>query len=176
MSLSREELMRSYPLPAYNFQVQVFPYLGYKLRLVMPDILGSTWSFADVSGLELAYENHIYRDGLSFAAGYEVLRGFKKPPRITLSRGIVPDRMQLAHWVQVNGLLSNFLRKRNLRIIQGSEEDGTAIEWTVIGAEPVTYSGSKLSSSSSEIAVETLELVAETIIVSNNLFDKILYL
>ena len=113
------------------------------------------------------YEHSVYRDGLSFAAGCEILRGIKMPPRITLSRGIVRDRADLADWMQTEGgIFSRLLRKKNLRILQLNEDNDPEVSWNVIGAVPTKLVGPSFKSNSSEVSVESIELMVEDISIS----------
>ncbi len=170
MAISKARLKQIYPLSSYKFRVEIYPYLGHIIGLHQPALFASTWSFSDVSGLDMNYEHSVYRDGLSFAAGNEILRGVKQPPRITLSRGIVRDRAQLAEWMQTEGFIfSRLLRKKNLRIIQLNEENDPEVFWNVVGAVPVKLVGPSFKSNSNEVSIEAIELMAEDITVNFNL-------
>lgn len=164
MSISAAELKKAYPLTSYRFRVEVYPYLGHIIGLHLPSFLASTWSFSEVTGLDLNYEHSVYRDGLSFAAGTLIMRGIKQPAKIVLTRGIVKNRSELADWVQTEGfILAEYLRKKNLRIIQLDEDDNTEIAWNLVGAVPVKLTGPSFKASSNEVSIESLELMVEEI-------------
>jgi phage tail-like protein len=170
MAVSKAQIKKSYPLPSYCFQVELYPYLGTLAALVTVKTFGgSTWSFSEVSGLDSSYDHQLYRDGMSHAFGVELMRGLRQPVNITLRRGVVRNRGQLAEWMQTGGLpWSHWSRKKNLRIVQVDEKNAPLVAWTVIGAMPVKLHGPNFKASDNEVAIEALELVAEQLIVDFN--------
>lgn len=167
MPTSKANIKAAYPLPAYRFQVELYPYLGSLVTLT--SIGGSKWSFSEVSGLDSSYDHHVYRDGMSFMLGVDLMRGIRQPVTITLRRGIVRDRKQLAEWMQTEGgLFSDLLRKKNLRIVQVDEDGKALVAWMAIGAMPVKLHGPTFKASDNEVSIESLELVAERLKVDYN--------
>jgi phage tail-like protein len=170
MSTTKAQIRARYPLPAHRFKVELYPYLGTLLASISVTAFGgSTWSFSEVSGLDSSFDHQIYRDGMSHALGVELLRGIRQPVNLTLRRGTVPDRKQLAEWMQTGGLpWSNVERKKNLRIVQVDERGEPMVAWTVIGAMPVKLHGPNFKASDNEVAIEAIDLVAEEMRVDYN--------
>ena len=77
MATNRAEIKDNYPLPVYNYRV---------------DIDGEAMSFSEVSGLSMAYETKAYKESrLEGAGGPMLMQMPMQPtaPTITLKRGIV---------------------------------------------------------------------------------------
>jgi phage tail-like protein len=170
MALSKAEIQARYPLQSYRYRVELYPYLGTLLASISVTAFGGeTWSFSEVSGLDSSFDHQLYRDGMSHLLGVELMRGLRQPITLTLRRGVVRDRKQLAEWMQIGGLpWSNVERKKNLRIVQVDENDDPLVAWTVIGAMPVKLHGPTFKASDNEVAIESLELIAEQLNVEFN--------
>jgi phage tail-like protein len=163
-------LKDTYPLPVYRFQVEIYPYLGSLIAAISVTAFGGdTWSFSEVSGLESSFEHQVYRDGMSHAFGVDLMRGLRQPVTITLRRGIVKDRKDVAQWMQTAGFpFADMLRKRNLRIVQLDENGDPLVAWTVVGAMPIKLTGPHFKASDNDVAVESIELIAEHLRVEYN--------
>jgi phage tail-like protein len=170
MALSVDQIKAQYPLPNYQFRVELYPYIGSIAAMISVTAFShDTWSFSEVSGLDSSFDHQVYRDGLSFLLGVELLRGIRQPVTLTLRRGMVRDRKQLGAWMQTQGMpWSNVERKKNLRIVQVDELGNPLIAWTVIGAMPVKLHGPNFKASDNEVAIESIELVAERLDVDYN--------
>jgi phage tail-like protein len=156
MADSAKDIRTKYPLVSRAFRVTIMSGGGQS---------SVAWGFSEVSGLEIAYDNQIYRDGLSYVAGVTVLRGIAQPVNITLKRGIIPDRTELMDWIQEQGgLRSAEKRKRDLLFSQLSASGDPVLNWKVIGAEPVKLTGPDFKADDATgISIETLALVAESV-------------
>lgn len=172
MALDTERYARTqgYPLPAYGFRVELYPYFGSVAGGIGFGPIGKeTWAFSEVSGLDSSFDHQVYRDGMSFLLGPELLRGIRQPSTITLRRGIVPHRDQLADWMQTEGTsISALLRKKNLRVVQVDAGGDPLVAWNVIGAMPVKLIGPHFKASDNEVTIEAIELVAERVKVDYN--------
>lgn len=73
MSQTADQIAQDYPLPVYHYLVRIG---------------GLPFSFSEVSGLTQQYETKVYRNGLSFLGGFNVVRGLPQPVNVTLRRGI----------------------------------------------------------------------------------------
>ncbi|MFM2376228.1 MAG: hypothetical protein RLZZ165_1325 [Bacteroidota bacterium] len=151
---SAEDIKTKYPLVSWAFRVTVMSGAGHA---------SAVWGFREVSGLEIAYDNQVYRDGLSYVAGATVLRGIAQPVNITLKRGIIADRTELMDWMQEQGgVRSAEKRKRDLLISQLSTSGDPVLNWKVIGAEPVKLTGPDFKADDTNgVSIEALALVAE---------------
>ena len=73
MAQSAEQIAQDYPLPVYHYLVRIG---------------GLPFSFKEVSGLTQQYDTAVYRNGLSFLGGFNVVHGLPQPVNVTLRRGI----------------------------------------------------------------------------------------
>lgn len=138
MAVTKQAIASGYPLPVYNYRVTI----------------GSdTLSFSEVSGLTMEYEKVVYKNGLSFRSGPEVLRAQPKEVNITLKRGVVAKRNQLFEW---------FSKPEGKSIsIDLCDETGTAVvRWKAVDAIPLKMDAPSFSASGTDVAVETIELIA----------------
>ena len=73
MAQSADQIAKDYPLPVYHYLVRIG---------------GLPFSFKEVNGLTQQYDTQVYRNGLSFLGGFNVVRGLPQPVNVTLRRGI----------------------------------------------------------------------------------------
>ncbi|MCB9304637.1 MAG: phage tail protein [Lewinellaceae bacterium] len=150
MAISKEDLKNTYPLPAYNYRV---------------DIEGEPMSFSEVSGLSVASEVTTYKE--SRIGGSDVgpivmqMPAQATPPTISLKRGIIRgDRLTyLYQWLKDAKL--NLVEKRNVTISLCDEEGKPVIVWKVINAFPKKLDAPSFTSDSNDAAIETMELAAD---------------
>lgn len=131
----------SYPLAAYNFRVVIDT---------------RTMSFAEVSGMTIAYEHVVYRHGLSFLEGEDIATfRFDSFVPVTLRRGLIPNTSAL--------YLHDWLKKRSLRRmeIHLCDQTGNAVmSWLIAKAIPVKLSAPTFDAKSNDVAIDTLEVQA----------------
>jgi phage tail-like protein len=148
MSVSKDQIKASYPLPVYNYRVTVD---------------GTTVGFSEVSGLNVEYESVTYKHGLSFAMGVKIIPGMRQPTRLTLKKGIVKSGDVLAGWLQ-GAYADPFQDAKKDILVDLCDETGKAVvRWKVQGALPVKLDAPTFDANSNEVAIETLELVAHGI-------------
>ena len=84
--------------------------------------------------------------------------GLKKYGNITLKQGLA-DSTVLYDWIitGVNGAVD----RKTITITLMDEEEAPAASWQVINAWPMKYTAPDFNESSSEIAIETLEVAHE---------------
>ena len=75
MALTKPAIKTKYPLPAYNYQVM---------------LRDTKVAFSEVSGLQMQREPITYRQGLSFIAGPQLIRGLVSTVTVTMRRGTFP--------------------------------------------------------------------------------------
>jgi phage tail-like protein len=84
------------------------------------------------------------------------LPGRMKYSNITLKRGITYDR-ELWNWFR-KGMYDGNVKRANMSIILGNAEGRKVKQWDVLEAFPVKWSGADLSTTTLEVAAETLEI------------------
>jgi phage tail-like protein len=148
MSLDRDQIKASYPLPVYNYRVTVGD---------------SAMGFSEVSGLNMEYEAVTYKHGLSFTMGANIIPGARQPIRVTMKRGIVKGNDFLSGWVREAYANPSASAKKDILVDLCDEEGKPVVRWKVRGALPVKLNGPAFDARSNEVAIETLELVAHEI-------------
>lgn len=142
MAQSVEYQKRHYPLPVYNFKVKVGELL---------------LNFTEVSGIAVDYEHVTYRHGLSFLEG-EAIQTFNRSPYrpITCKRGtILGSRpFYLYQWLSARDL-------RSMDISLCDERGEPMISWKIAAAVPTSLKAPTFSATSTEAAIDTLELQAK---------------
>lgn len=142
MSTSKADITSAYPLPSYNYRVTVDG--------------GTTMSFSEVSGLNIEYENAIYKHGFSWVMGSHIIRGQAKPVNVTLKRGIVKKRDYLYSWLKS-------ANKRDIVIDLCDEKGLPLVSWEISRAMPLKLDAPSFSADANEVAIESLELIAHNL-------------
>ena len=116
-------------------------------------------SFAQVSGIAVAYDDVTYRHGLSFLEGEEITTfGFDSFTPITLERGVVLDADPL--------FVHRWLKERDLRPVEVSlcDETGTPVlTWRIAHAVATKLEAPAFDATADNVAIESLELKARGI-------------
>jgi len=138
MEPAKNERALAYPLPVFNYRVQV----GAEVL-----------SFSEVSGLSLAYEKVVYKHGLSYAMGPNIMRTEPNLVSLSLRRGIAPKRSDLWNWLREPDT-------RDLTIDLCDATGAAIVRWKVDKALPLKLTAPVFSATSSEVAIESLDLIA----------------
>jgi phage tail-like protein len=142
--------MAEYPLSKFHFQVN----WG-----------GTRMGFQKVSNLAMEVQVIEYREGSMPEHTVIKMPGLKKFSNITLKRGIVQGDNEFFQWW--NTLQLSQVERRDVVISLLNENHEPVVVWKVRNAFPVKIEWSDLEASGNEIAIETLEIACEGIIVEN---------
>jgi len=147
--LSRDEIAASYPLPVYNFRV---------------DVEGSSMSFAEVSGIVIERDTLSYRHGLSYWEG-EVIRSYRsnRYVPVTLRKGVVHGNAALHDWLNADGG-----EKRSVDIHLCGADGSPLVTWHIAKALAVKLEAPGFDPSENGVAVETLEIMASGISIEHH--------
>lgn len=152
MATSVNTIKTDYPLPVYNYRVEI----------------GSeAVAFTEVSGLSIAYESSIYKESptASGAAGPRtlVMPAQRTPPTITLKKGIVraASIKSLFNWIKTVQI--NQIEKKDVFIRLCDEKGAAVISWKVTNAFPVKLDAPTFDAKSNDAAIESMELKADSI-------------
>ena len=135
--------MAGYPHGKFNYKVEI-------------DGL-EAGGFSEVTGFDASIDVIEYREGDMTQTPLKI-PGLKKYGNITLKQGLV-DSMVLYEWM-TEGLEGDVERKPltiTLLDIAGSP----AASWQIINAWPVKYTAPDFNATSSEVAIESLEIAHE---------------
>jgi phage tail-like protein len=153
MATDKDTIKLSYPLPVYNYRVTID---------------SVTLGFSEVSGLHVEYEPVTYKHGLSFATGSKIIPGMRQPIKLTLKRGIVQKDAFLISWLHDTYVNPFKSAKRDI-LIDLCDETGTpVVHWKVLGAFPTRIDAPTFDANSNEVAIETVEVIAQGMNVDYN--------
>lgn len=144
MAATVEEIKNSYPIPVFYYRVTIAG--------------DDSHAFSEVSGLSKEYETITYRDGLSYKDGVKYMPGLNQPINLTLKKGIVRQDSYLFNWI--NTVRLNTVAKRDVRIDLLDETGEAVVSWTAINAFPKKLDAPSFSATTNEVAIESLELMA----------------
>lgn len=113
--------------------------------------------FSEVTGFDASIDVIEYREGDMVQTPMK-LPGLKKYGNITLKQGLA-DSMVLYEWIiaGVNGAVD----RKTITITLLDEEEAPAASWQVINAWPMKYTAPDFNATSSEVAIESLEIAHE---------------
>ena len=139
----------NYPLVAYQYIVTID---------------GTEAQFSEVSGLSQGYETITYKETKE-GGGVKLINmpGQTSGVQITLKRGVVfkINETTFYEWISKNS--PGYCVKKDIEITLLDHENKAVMKWSVGNAFPTKLDAPSLSASSSEAAVDSLELIADTI-------------
>ena len=152
MALNRDQIIKNYPLPAYNYRV---------------DIGTDTIAFTEVSGLEIVYDTVVYSESPTVAgqAGpvWMAMPAVPKMVTLTLKKGYVKAKSIAALYNWIASIQLNRVDKKDITIHLCDEKGDSVVRWKVIDAFPTKLTAPSFSASSNDAAIESMELMADGI-------------
>jgi phage tail-like protein len=142
--------MATYPIPKFHFQVQ----WG-----------GTRIGFTEVTGLTIENEVIEYREGSSPEYNKIKMPGLHKYGNITLKRGIFASDNEYFDWL--NTVKLNTIERRDLIISLLNENHEPVVSYKVKQAWPVKIQVPDLKSDANEVAIESIELAHEGLMIQN---------
>ncbi|MEJ5053507.1 phage tail protein [Sphingobacterium sp. MYb382] len=141
-----------WPSPKFYFQVK----------------LGDTTevAFQEVSGLETEAQIIEYRHGNSPAFSTIKMPGSKKVGTVTLKKGVFAKGK--AFWDWFNQIKMNTIERKTLTISLLDESGTPTMVWTLKNAWPTKITGTDMKSDGNEVAVETIEVAHEGLMIENS--------
>jgi phage tail-like protein len=141
MAISASDMANQYPLPAFRFNV---------------NFGGESIPFSEVSGLDIERDTITYTDN----RGSIHMPGGKKPINLTLKRGMIKGKKEFYVWI--SSVHGTTIDKKDISIsLMDEKGENPLITWTVYNAFPKKLSGPSFNASSNEVALESLELMAD---------------
>ena len=135
--------MAGYPHGKFNYKVEI-------------DGL-EAGGFSEVTGFDASIDVIEYREGDMTQTPIKV-PGLKKYGNITLKQGLV-DSMVLYEWMTAG--LEGDVERKTLTITLLDIAGRPAASWQIINAWPVKYTAPDFNATSSEVAIESLEIAHE---------------
>lgn len=132
-----------------------YPYGKFRYKVEIDDITAG--GFSEVTGFDASIDVMEYREGDMVQTPMKI-PGLKKYGNITLKKGLA-DSSALYDWLS-EGIDGEVQRKTiTISLLDATEQ--TVASWRVINAWPVKYTAPDFNATSSEVAVETLEVAHE---------------
>jgi phage tail-like protein len=150
--LTPDDIKTNYPLPVYNYRVEVG---------------GNTVAFSEVSGLSIGYETSTYKESPTAGGApgprVMVMPGQRNQAKVTLKKGIVrgASLANLYGWIKTIAI--NQIEKKDLFIRLCDEKGDAVISWKVTNAFPTKLDAPTFDSKSNDVGIESMELSADLI-------------
>ena len=150
MALAKTDIKTAYPLPLYNYKVSI---LG--------DSNVNVIGFSEVSGLNVECQAVIYRHGLSFASGVNIISGIQQTIKLTLKKGLSKNGDFLQQWfTESHTDPYSATAKRDVVIDLCDETGFPVIRWKALNALPTKIDAPNFTANSNEVAIASMELIA----------------
>ncbi len=140
-----------WPLPAFYFSVEI------------TDV--PTMSFKEISGLDAETEFIEYRNGDSSTFSKIKMPGLQKNSNITLKKGMFVSDTKFWDWYKEIKL--NTVKRRTVTIKLLDESGSPVMTWVATNAWPTKVSVDGFKSDGNEVAIETLELAHEGVLLQS---------
>ena len=138
-----------WPLPKFYFSVLIG---------------GTNTSFQEVSGLDTEARPIEYRHGDSPSFYPIKMPGLGKVGNVTMKKGIFVSDTAL--WTWFNQIKMNTISRQTVTINLLDETGTPKMVWTLNNAWPTKVTGTDLKSEGNEVAVESVEVAYETLVIS----------
>jgi phage tail-like protein len=132
-----------------------YPFTKFRYRMEIEGI--SVAGFSEVTGFDSSIDVTEYREGNMVPTPMKV-QGLRKYGNITLKWGTT-DSKELYDWMMKG--VDGFVERKTVTITLLDEMPADVASWQIINAWPCKYTVPDFNATSSEVAIETLELAHE---------------
>lgn len=150
MATDTKTIKTQYPLPVYNYRVEVG---------------GESISFSEVSGLSLSFETKAYMESKTTEPGPGPNKMNmplqKKGLTITLKKGYVLARSISTFYKWISSIKLNQVVKKDIKVRLCDEDGKPLVSWSVLNAFPTKLDAPAFNAGSNEVAIESMELMAD---------------
>ena len=123
-------------------------------------------AFQEVSGMDVENQIIEYRKSNSPLFSTEKMPGITKYGNITMKRGIFVNDNTFWNWHAE--ITMNKIKKRTVLIKLLDEQGKVTMLWTLNNAWPTKITSTDLKSDGNEVAVDTIEIAHEQLIIKNS--------
>ena len=131
------------------------PYGGYNFLVEIDGITRA--GFRECSGLDASQDAGEYREGTD-PLTVRKLPGLIKYSNVSLNRGITDDA-ELWQWRKT--VMDGQVERKNMSIILMNDAREEKLRWNLKNCWPTKWEGPSFNATSSDVAVETLEIAHE---------------
>lgn len=132
-----------------------YPHGKFRYRVEIDGL--DAGGFSEVTGFDASIDVMEYREGDMVQTPYKI-PGLKKYGNITLKKGLT-DSLVMYEWL-ITGVDGPVDRK-TITITSLDESEQPVASWQVINAWPIKYTAPDFNATSSEVAIETVEIAHE---------------
>jgi len=154
MALTADEIKKSYPLPVYNYKVEV---------------AGVAIAFTEVSGLTIEFDTTTYNESLTVSgiSGSRrlLMPAQTKPVNVTLKKGVVVATSVATLYKWISKITINQVEKKDVYVRLYDEKGSAVISWKVINAFPIKLDAPTFDAKSNDAAIESLTLMADGVVI-----------
>jgi phage tail-like protein len=154
MALSTDEIKAAYPLPVYNFKVE---------------IAGVAVSFSEVSGLNISLETTTYKESPTESGkvgpNTMYMPAQETAVNMTLKKGIVRKTSIATLYSWIHSSQINLIDKRDIYVRLLDETGQAVISWKVVNAFPTKLDVPSFDATSNDVAIESMELMADRVLI-----------
>lgn len=147
---------------AGEVQDKVWPLPKFYFTVTLGD--DTSVSFQEVDGLDSETQVIEYRHGNSPVFYPIKMPGLGKVGNVTLRKGIFVN--DATFWTWYNEIKLNTIARRTVTIALLDETATPKMTWTLNNAWPTKITGTDLKSEGNEVAVESVEVAYETLVVA----------
>ncbi|MDO7173702.1 phage tail protein [Mariniflexile sp. AS56] len=122
-------------------------------------------SFQEVSGLDVEAQIIEYRQQGSPVFSNQGMPGLAKFGNITLKKGVLIKDNQFFDWYTT--IKMNTVKRVNVTIKLLDQGGNSTMTWVLQNAWPTKVTGTDLRSDGNEVAIETIEIAHEGLVISN---------
>lgn len=157
MALEPSQIKEAYPLPSYNYIVEID---------------GETISFSQVSGLTISYETSTFKtsptEGGTVGPVTQRMPAQHSDVTITLQKGIVPGKSVPKLYAWINATRINQTTKKDVFIRLLDQAGVALVSWQVVDAFPTSLEAPTFDAASNDAAVESMQLMADRVIITES--------
>lgn len=157
MAVSKETIRTDYPLPVYNYRVEIG---------------GEAVAFSEVSGLSIAYETitHLESPTAPGAPGPDmmIMPAQATPPTITLKKGLVRKTSIKHLYSWIRSVQINQVEKKDVFVRLCDEKGQAVVSWKIGNCFPVKLDAPTFDAKSNDAAIESMELKGDYITIEES--------
>ncbi|MBT1699054.1 phage tail protein [Fulvivirgaceae bacterium PWU4] len=160
MALKAADIAKSYPLPVYNYRV---------------DLIGDsteTIAFSEVSGLSISFETTTYKESKTSEPGpgpnVMHMPSQRSQVTITLKKGYVRANSINKLYAWIRQVSINQIDKKDVAIKLCNENGDAVVTWKAINAFPTKLDAPTFDANSNDAAIESMELQASRVVMEES--------
>lgn len=154
MALTKNDIKNAYPLPAYNYKVE---------------INGKAVGFSEVTGLNVSYATTTYKESPTQggAAGPRkmIMPAQSGEVKVTLKKGVVRGDSIATLFQWIGGIQTNQVEKKDVYVRLCDEQGAAVISWKIVNAFPTQLDAPGFVANSNDAAIESLQLTGDGVLI-----------